>query len=241
MSMQMLRRVTTAVFAGIASFAAVAAPSDPPVPPGRDPGGVAVAIIGPGIDYTQPDIAARLARDGEGEIIGWDFADNDRLPFQESTRGCSFDLCNPPLTYKRLASEAASSRIEVCRTHAPLVVAPEELGPLASAISMASKSPAQIILLLNMPAQIIEAASRRFPSLLFVSKAYSMQRYTSTFNPLPNVVAVGGAWQTCLQAEADFEIIVPAECRPIFPGDGSVVNAVDNYDASSRPILPPRR
>lgn len=53
----------------------------PRVPPGVDPGGVAIAIIGGGIDYTRPEIAARLARDGEGEIVGWDFIDNDRRPF----------------------------------------------------------------------------------------------------------------------------------------------------------------
>ena len=29
-------------------------PKKPPVPPGRDPGGVAVALIGTGIDYTLP-------------------------------------------------------------------------------------------------------------------------------------------------------------------------------------------
>jgi hypothetical protein len=54
----------------------------PRVPPGVDPGGIAIAIIGGGIDYTRPEIAARLARDGEGEIIGWDFIDDDRRPFE---------------------------------------------------------------------------------------------------------------------------------------------------------------
>ena len=55
-------------------------PADKPrVPPGVDPGGVAVAIIGSGINYTRSrDRGKRLARDGEGEIIGWDFVDNDQ-------------------------------------------------------------------------------------------------------------------------------------------------------------------
>ena len=34
-----------------------------------------------GLDYTHPDIAARLARDGEGGLIGWDFMDDDNRPF----------------------------------------------------------------------------------------------------------------------------------------------------------------
>jgi hypothetical protein len=53
----------------------------PPVPPGRDPGGVAVAVLSSGIDYTHPQMAERLARDGEGELIGWDVEDRDRQPF----------------------------------------------------------------------------------------------------------------------------------------------------------------
>src|SRR5215813_6387373 len=60
------------------------APKKPPVPPGRDPGGVAVALIGTGIDYTLPQVASRLARDGEGELIGWDLQDEDRRPFDRS-------------------------------------------------------------------------------------------------------------------------------------------------------------
>lgn len=59
-------------------------PKKPPVPPGRDPGGVAVALIGTGIDYTLPAVARRLARDGEGELIGWDLQDEDRKPFDTS-------------------------------------------------------------------------------------------------------------------------------------------------------------
>nr|PZN75196.1 MAG: hypothetical protein DIU57_18465 [Pseudomonadota bacterium] len=62
-------------------IAVTAGGSDPRVPPGTDPGGVAVAVISTGIDYTQPNIAARLARDGEGDIVGWDFADDDAFPF----------------------------------------------------------------------------------------------------------------------------------------------------------------
>lgn len=63
---------------------ATAQDARPKVPPGRDPGGVAVALISTGIDYTLPAIAARLARDGEGEIIAWDFESNDNRPFDRS-------------------------------------------------------------------------------------------------------------------------------------------------------------
>jgi hypothetical protein len=52
----------------------------PKLPPGSDPGGIAIAILSTGIDYTAPDIAQRLARDGEGELIGWDLIDRDNRP-----------------------------------------------------------------------------------------------------------------------------------------------------------------
>ena len=40
-----------------------------------------MAIIGSGVNYTLPQIASRLARDGEGDIIGLDFIDRDNRPF----------------------------------------------------------------------------------------------------------------------------------------------------------------
>jgi hypothetical protein len=60
------------------------APEKPAVPPDRDPGGVLVALLSQGIDYRLPQVAGKLARDGEGEIVGWDIVDNDRLPFDQA-------------------------------------------------------------------------------------------------------------------------------------------------------------
>ncbi|RTL61571.1 MAG: hypothetical protein EKK41_27005 [Hyphomicrobiales bacterium] len=60
---------------------ALAQSAKPRVPPNWDRGGTLVALIGAGIDYRQPAIAVSLARDGEGELIGWDCIENDRLPF----------------------------------------------------------------------------------------------------------------------------------------------------------------
>ena len=72
----------------LAALAAVAVAQErkPPVPPGRDPGGVTIALLGTGIDYTSPQLAQRLARDGEGELIGWDVEDRDRQPL-DRTKG----------------------------------------------------------------------------------------------------------------------------------------------------------
>lgn len=51
------------------------------MPAGTDPGGVAVALIDTGVNYTLPQIASRLARDAQGELIGLDAEDGDRQPF----------------------------------------------------------------------------------------------------------------------------------------------------------------
>lgn len=63
---------------------AAATSQDPRVPPDRESGGIPVAIISTGVNYTLPQIASRLARDGEGQVIGWDFADGDHRPFDTS-------------------------------------------------------------------------------------------------------------------------------------------------------------
>ena len=73
-----------------ATLAAAQQPANKPrIVPGRDPGGVAVAIIGSGVNYTLPALAGRLARDGEGDIVGLDFEDRDNRPFDRSTAGTS--------------------------------------------------------------------------------------------------------------------------------------------------------
>jgi hypothetical protein len=71
----------------VLGIAALAQGAKPPVPSGLDPGGVAIALISTGIDYTLPQVARRLARDGEGEPIAWDLEDKDRKPFEKSKGG----------------------------------------------------------------------------------------------------------------------------------------------------------
>jgi hypothetical protein len=68
--------------ATIAVLAVGAQAADPKVPPAVETGNrVPVAIITRGFDYTRPDIARLLARDGEGEVIAWDVTGEDRFPY----------------------------------------------------------------------------------------------------------------------------------------------------------------
>ncbi len=61
--------------------ASLAGVNEPAMPAGKDPGGVAVAIIDSGVNYTLKQITPRLARDPQGNLIGYDFHDNDHYPF----------------------------------------------------------------------------------------------------------------------------------------------------------------
>ncbi len=65
-------------------------PLNPPVPDGPDPGGVTVAQIDSGVNYLLPEIAARLARDDEGRLLGADLWDEDDRPFDGDVRGSPF-------------------------------------------------------------------------------------------------------------------------------------------------------
>lgn len=158
----------------------------PRVPPGLDPGGVAVAIIGSGIDYTRPEIAARLARDGEGEIIGWDFVDNDRRPYNPCTEAvsvCSILGIGP----------SASSRMIVIRASTGM---PQSM---VAAVGMSTSTPARIVLVAfdrPPPLQFLREAARQYPHLLFVGA-------TAFFRDDPRQTILQEANMLALRVEPD--------------------------------------
>ena len=89
----------------------------PPVPPGAPTRGFAVAFLSDGIDYTWPGIAAKLARDGEGEIIGWDVVDDDRRPFERDGAATRLIKVAPALVAPyRLDTTSAASWHEALRS-----------------------------------------------------------------------------------------------------------------------------
>lgn len=166
-----VRRSSAAALVMFAMAAAAGEPAKkPPVPPGVDPGGVAVAIVGLGVDYTKLEIAKRLARDGEGEIIGWDFVDGDRRPYavgaSEAERAVLQRFVPPllePQVPSRLAVFRANSRDRVS---------------VAQTLSFVSKSPARIVLLPGgfpeSPGpdfEFLAAVSKQFPELLVIVPA----------------------------------------------------------------------
>lgn len=105
--------------------------ADPKVPAAKDPGVTPVALAATGIDYTDTSLASRLARDGEGNIVGWDFVDNDIFPYAKDERSNAYArllLVGPDveLVPLRLAADdfagAARATAFVSRTQARTLV-----------------------------------------------------------------------------------------------------------------------
>ncbi|KAB2915298.1 MAG: hypothetical protein F9K29_13545 [Hyphomicrobiaceae bacterium] len=165
----MLRVLVSLVAALLLADLARAQERKPALPPGRDPGGVAIAIFLTGIDYTQTDIARRLARDGEGELIGWDVVDNDNRPFDKS-RG------QTPANWGGDGTELVRLIGETGRRVIPVRIDPDNPVSLARAVAFISRTPARIVAVPLWSGQASDwepfrQAALRFPDILFLIAA----------------------------------------------------------------------
>ena len=109
----------------------------PPLPPGLDPGGPSIAILTPGLDYRLSRIASRLARDGEGELVGLDLIEGDNRPFLETRN----DM--PATAYAEIVTavgEALRARL------IPVRLKIEDRTMLRQAIAFISLTPARLVI-----------------------------------------------------------------------------------------------
>lgn len=144
---------------------------NPPVPPGADPGGVAVALFDSGIDYTQPSVAPRLARDAEGRALGFDFWDLDDRPFDAHPAASPFFPARHGTSVASvLIREAPAARLLPFRYPRPdmarmaeMVEAARAAGALLVSMPMGSNKAADWT--------AFEAAARARPEMLFVVSA----------------------------------------------------------------------
>ena len=150
------------LLAASACLAQTAASRKPKLPPGVDPGGVAIGLITTGIDYTRPDVARCLARDGEGELIGWDVVDRDRLPYRQATGAVADDV---------LFALIPCGRVRVV----PVRVDPVDGLSLGRALAFLAKSPARVVVLpvASQPKDWapFQAAAAQFKILLVIVAA----------------------------------------------------------------------
>ncbi len=144
---------------------------NPPIPPGKDSGGVAVAVIDTGVNYLLDFVARRLARDGSGRTLGFDYWDMDDRPFDVDTaRSPFFPLHHGTAVASVLLREAPTVRIIPYRYPRPdltrmadLVADADALGAVIAYMAMGSTKRA------DWDALAAAAASR--PHMLFVVSA----------------------------------------------------------------------
>ena len=174
-------------------------PLNPPVPPGTDPGGVAVVHIDSGVNYLLPEIAARLARDGNGDLLGLDLWDHDDRPFDGDVgRSPFFPIRHGTPVASVLLREAPAVRLVPIRYPRP------DMARMAEAVEFAARAGAKIVAL-PMGSQRPEdwkgfaEAVAAHPEILFIVSAGNNGRnidleplYPASL-PLENLVVVTSA------------------------------------------------
>jgi hypothetical protein len=162
----LLHLIAVAAFA----VAALAQEKKPPLPPGRDPGGVAIALVSTGIDYTVPEVAQRLARDGEGELIGWDLEDQDRKPFDRSKGSTRPEWGGDGTLIASVLSDGRGVRL------VPVRVDSTDPASLARAIAFVAQTPARVVVLpmwgrMRQDWEPLRQAAVRFKDVLVIVPA----------------------------------------------------------------------
>ncbi|MEK9751888.1 MAG: S8 family serine peptidase, partial [Rhodospirillaceae bacterium] len=113
---------------------------NPPVPEGRDPGGVLVALVDTGVNYRLDAVVARLARDAGGALIGHDFWDDDARPFDADTgRSPFFPLHHGTAVASVLLREAPTVRLAPYRFPRPA------MARMADVVAHANAAGARIV------------------------------------------------------------------------------------------------
>jgi hypothetical protein len=141
----------------------------PKLPPGLDPGGVAIAMLSTGIDYPSADIAQRLARDGEGELIGWDVVDGDNRPFNAKA-------ADTPAPWGGDGNALLRAIGRPGRRVVPVRIDTRDPISLAKAVAFAAFTPARIVVVPMWTSNADEWAAlgmamRGFVDLLFIVAA----------------------------------------------------------------------
>lgn len=198
-----------AVFAVLIAGHASALAGDPPVPAGRDPGGRAVAFITTGVDYTKPPLAKMLARDGEGEIIGYDFVDDDRRPFGQPGDSDIAEV---------IIGEGQATTLIPIRADLSATVA------AGRAIKYAAETRSRIIAIsqpvtIASQANLVSAAASHFSNHLFivpVSHADSTATIAKAGN-LILVTAAGSGGEAAAAIDADIAAPVESGGRDVTP------------------------
>ncbi|MEQ9172761.1 MAG: S8 family serine peptidase [Rhodospirillales bacterium] len=148
-------------------------PLNPPVPAGPTPpqGAVRVAVIDTGVNYTLPLFQGRLARDGDGALLGYDFWDMDARPFDiDAARSPFFPLHHGTAVTSIILREAPEAAILPYRYPRPdmtrfgdLVAQADTAGAVIVNMAMGSNAEADW--------QAFAQAAKARPHMLFIVSA----------------------------------------------------------------------
>ena len=115
---------------------------NPAVPPGEDPGGVAVAHVDSGVNYLLPEIAGRLARNDAGDLLGYDFRDDDSRPADlDPSRPAFFPIRHGTSVASVLLAEAPDVRL------VPIRHPGSSFALFADVVEFVASGPARIVLM----------------------------------------------------------------------------------------------
>ena len=223
-----------------------AVPFNPPVPDGVDPGGVAVAMIDTGVNYLLPAIAAHLARDDAHGILGYDYWDLDRRPFDvESVRSNFFPFRHGTRTASIVIAAAPVVRLIPYRYPRP------DMARMAELIDHAASHHVRLV---NMSLvsrdsgrwSAYQAAVGRHDTMLFIVAAGNKRRdldrvpmYPAAL-PLANQLTVtaatpdGRLLHNANWGRESVDLMVPAQDLPVIGFEGTVERVSGSSYAAAR-------
>jgi hypothetical protein len=174
-------------------------PLNPPVPAGDDPPGIPIGLVDSGVNYLLPEIALRLARASDGEILGYDYWDLDRRPFDVAPLPDPFFPDHHGTSTASLVLDGAPAAKLI-----PYRYPRHDMARMAALIEDAASRGIRVMnLSLASPGRDewlpFQEAARTHPDMLFVVAAGNYDRslertpfYPAAFR-LPNMVVVTSA------------------------------------------------
>jgi len=225
---------------------------NPPLPAisriSADNNRVRVAMVDSGINYTLPQINSRLARDDNGELIGYDFWENDQLPFDVHFSGSPFRIVRHGTgTASLLLKEAPFIDLVPYRYPRP------DMSRMQDLIEHAAKNQVRII---GIPLggnaadqwRVFAEAAEQHPDILFVASAGNNGRnidqqpvYPAALD-IENLLVVTSADDFIVPADrvnwgrSKVDYMLPAEQQSIINFNGEQNNASGSSYAVPRAV-----
>ena len=189
----------------------------------RNPENPRIALVDTGVNYTLPAFQNHIALGSDGQLIGYDFWDDDEWPDDsDPRRNIFFPLHHGSTVFSVLSREAGDSTISIYRFPA------EQMCRFSALLKHIAKTPVRVV---NMSMgsdeyedwRCFETAARNLPGLLFAVSAGNNNRDIDV-NPvypaslaLQNMIVVssvdafGRLGQGSNYGKQNVDLLVPAE------------------------------